>query len=165
MLTYKKLISILLLLLIFLLGCQNNNNTPSESTDERLDVPSEYGKLTNEVKEQRAHALIFVEEKMYTLPVTEVTVILENKGNESVEYGNPYYIDKLQDGNWFEVPHKEMIAFTMEAYELHSGESFKQEIALDDLKYTLTEGTYRIRKSVYANSEDFMIADTFELKE
>ena len=52
----------------------------------------------------------------------------------------------------------------MEAFELKPGETFEQKIAIENLDYELTDGEYRVRKSIQVGTESITIADKFEIE-
>lgn len=114
----RRIVFSFLLFFIVLVGCQQDSS-------ERKLTESTYGDLSQDVKEQQANISIHIKEASYALPVTELTVILENNGEVAVGYENAVYLDKWQDGTWMEVPFSEEMKFSMEAFELKPGESFE----------------------------------------
>ncbi len=160
----RRVVFISMLLLGIFMGCQDND--VNENPNPKLvEVESKYDHITNEVIEQQTNVSIHIEEENYSLPITELKVILDNKGDVSVGYDNPVYLDKLQDGIWVQIPYNDDLGFSMEASELRPGESTEQEIDPENLNYELTNGDYRIRKSIRVGTENIVIADKFEIKD
>lgn len=143
------------------MGCQVNE----DSNPELVYIESEYNNLANEVIEQDINISIYICEESYSLPITQLKVILDNQGETVVEYENPIYLDKFQDGEWGQIPYNDDLDFSMEAFELNPGETFEQEIAIENLNYKITEGEYRVRKSVQVGTKYITIADEFKIKD
>lgn len=89
-----------------------------------------------------------------TLTNTGVTLLLTNNTDKTYSYGNPFWIEKEQDGKWYKLKAKEGIAFTLPAYGIKSGEVKKWDLDWEDMYGKLTSGTYRIIKSVDIEKED-----------
>lgn len=154
---------ILVSIFIILMGCQNSVAN-EDLKQELIEVESKYDNITNEVINQQTNVGIYIGEESYTLPISKLSVILDNKGETPVGYNNPIHLDKLQDKKWVEIPYNDDFGFTMEAFELKPGKSFEQEIALENLNYELTNGEYRIRKIILVETKNIVIAHKFEIK-
>jgi len=155
-----KVVVMLILPFIILTGCQNNNSAENLLVDP-IKVESKYDNITNELKEEETKVGIYVDQDIYTLPFSKLVYTIENTGENSVEYDNSVYLDKLQDETWVQIPYKENLEFTMEAVILEPDQSDEQEIALEHLDYQLTKGNYRIRKEI----QDEVMAVPFEIKD
>jgi len=158
----RRIVFILVLLLIILMGCQTNSAN-EDSKRELLEVESDYDHATNEFIDNQTSVALYVDEGSYSLPFCQLKVILDNKGEVSVGYDHPVYLDKFQDGIWVQVPYNDELEFSMEAFELEPGETFEQEINQENLDYKLTNGEYRIRKSIQIGTENIVIADRFKI--
>lgn len=145
------------------MGCQDDDGNEN-SKPELLEVESKYDYLANEVIEQDTNVGIYLGEESYSLPITKLKVLLENKGKMAVEYDTSIYLDTFQDGVWVQIPYNDELDFSMEAFDLRPGETFEQAIAIENLNYELTEGEYRIRKSIQVGTENITIGDKFEIE-
>lgn len=160
---FKQRMIIMVLLSIILMGCQDNADN-EDSKRELLEVESKYDHSANEIIEQDTNVGVYIIEKSYSLPIAKLKVLLENKGKTAIEYDNSIYLDTFQDGGWVQIPYNDELDFSMEAFELKPGETFEQAIVIENLNYGLTEGEYRIRKSIQVGTENITIADKFEIE-
>lgn len=107
-----------------------------------------------------------------TLTNKGVTLILKNYSKNNYSYGNPYYIEKENDGEWSIVTPIHEMNFTLPAYGLEAG---KEEEFNIDFEYgygRLEIGKYRIVKEIFKssstnidNSIKFNVYAEFEIDE
>ncbi|MDY0393931.1 immunoglobulin-like domain-containing protein [Virgibacillus halophilus] len=102
--------------------------------------------------------------KRYSLPINKLKTVIHNKGTKTAVYDNSVYLDKLQDGGWVQIPYKDDLDFYMEVLELKPGEISKQEVTIENLDYELTDGEYRIRKSMQVGAEKLPLRTNLKLK-
>lgn len=149
----KMLVVILLVFIIFLIaGCGVNNK--KMKIDEKSSV-------------EIAKKNILLSLKKDSLTKTGATLILENKSNIVIQYGNSYEIEKKQEDVWHKIDVK--LSFTMPSYGLNSNET--KEIKLDwkNSYGELSAGQYRIIKSIDIEKEDgtyenFYVSAEFTIK-
>ena len=89
---------------------------------------------------------VIMQLKDNTLSNTGLTMILKNQSNINIQYGNPYSIEKYQNGYWKTVDLINDISFTLPAYGLNKGESKEISIDWESGYGKLINGRYRIVK-------------------
>lgn len=88
-----------------------------------------------------------------TLTATGLTMIISNKSNKDVWYGNPFMIEKYENGYWKTLKPINEMAFTLPAYGLNKNDSV--ELAIDwQFAYGELKGKYRIVKSFHYKEND-----------
>lgn len=91
--------------------------------------------------------------KENTLTHVGLTMIIENLSNKHLSYGNPYSIEKYEDGYWKTLRPINDVAFTLPAYGLNKGES--KELSINwEYGYGKLDGKYRIVKSFSYEEND-----------
>ena len=92
-----------------------------------------------------------------TLSNKGLTMIAKNLSDKDLEYGNPYTIEKYENGYWQSVETKNDIIFTLPAYGLKKNQSV--EIKIDwEYGYGKLKGKYRIVKSFSYKEKDKYIS-------
>lgn len=89
---------------------------------------------------------VIMQLKENTLSSTGLTMILKNQSNVDLQYGNPYSIEKYQNGYWKTVELINDISFTLPAYGLNKNESKELSIDWERGYGKLPNGKYRIVK-------------------
>lgn len=85
-------------------------------------------------------------------PHEEISIKIFNLGLRNLELGNPYIIEKKEDGEWVKVETVEDCPpFTREAYQLPPGTSYSQQ--LDWCSISEEPGSYRVSKDVTYDRE------------
>lgn len=158
-----KLITFLLLA-TFLIGCQQNSLNEDEKS-RPVEVEGEDEQLSNELIDGGRNVRLYMDQITYHLPFDTIVFAMENKGSESITYGNEVYLDKFQDGVWVQIPYHSHFGFTMEAYELKPGEVVEQEVSVENFDDELTGGKYRIRKSIQLEEVEAVLAFEFRIEE
>lgn len=97
-----------------------------------------------------------IEIKENTLTNVGLTMIVENLSGRDLEYGNPYFIEKYEDGYWRSASTINDLYFTMPAFELKNGESKELNINWE-YGYGKLRGKYRIVKDFsYKENDDYI---------
>lgn len=89
---------------------------------------------------------IIMQLKENTLSNTGLTMIFKNQSNIDLGYGNPYTIEKYQNGYWKTVNLINDMYFTMPSYQLNIGDSKEININWEYGYGKLSTGKYRIVK-------------------
>ncbi|MCP3027136.1 immunoglobulin-like domain-containing protein [Halobacillus sp. A5] len=149
--------SILLFTSILLLsGCLGETNAA-------LGETSKYGDLKSSYSEGHAEILMTTDKELYS-PGEAITVQFENKGEAAAGYGAALYLEKRDGDSWRKVPYEDL-SFTSESLSLSASSSEEQELPLEYIEGSLTDGTYRITKSFSVHSENVVLAAFFEVSE
>ena len=151
-----KLLLFLSIIIVSLTACIGQDPTT-------LEEPSSYGELPSELKSQGVSIQISSDQEAYSLPVEQLHLIIENTGSTELVFGNAVHLEKLEDDGWYQIPYKDM-AFTDIGILLAAGETHTDEVPVDQLHYQLQEGTYRIVKEFYNESEQTVLAAQFEVE-
>lgn len=161
------------------------NNTKVEFTQEYIITPSisgtyifkinaiyegkniEYYFMANISKISGEKVNLKMKLKENTLSNVGLTMIIENLSNKDLEYGNPYSIEKYENGYWKSVPTIMDIYFTMPAFGLKKGKS--KELSINwEYGYGKLKGKYRIVKDFsYKDNDEYVSFDKyleFEIK-
>ncbi len=134
MIPVKKIIAVLLALLLLLCGCSDEKNPLAESTgEEAIIIPDE-----NVPAEMR---VVYADERALKL---EIKNISENE----IIFSNDFNIQIFEDGKWCDLEIIENAAFTEPAYPVEPGETREDEIGFAYLYGSLSEGEYRVIKSI-----------------
>ena len=133
------------------------------NADERLK--------RDESLEQKNTGSVLIEVKEETRTLKGATFILRNTTDEEYSYGQPYTIEKYNNGNWKELETLtgDPLSWNAIAYTLKNNET--KELNIDwSLGYgELNSGTYRLvkndlRKSNSAESRTYTIYAEFDIK-
>ena len=126
---------------------------------------------TDEKTEQKNIGSVLLEVKEDTRTSRGATFIIKNSTDEEYSYGDPYAIEKFEDGTWKEIDtlKGEPLAWNAIVYSLRANE--EREININwSLGYgELKSGTYRLakhdlRKSVSPDSRAYSIYAEFDIK-
>ena len=83
-------------------------------------------------------------------------MIIENNSDRDLEYGNPYSIEKYENGFWKSASTINDLYFTMPAFGLKKGESKELNINWE-YGYGKLKGKYRIVKEFsYKENDDYI---------
>lgn len=149
-------------------------DTKVEFTDEYIVTPSisgpfivkinaiyegksiEYYFMTNISKTSGAEVNLKITLKENTLSNVGLTMIVENLSDRDLQYGNPYSIEKYENGFWKSAPTINDLYFTMPAFGLNKGES--KELSINwEYGYGKLKGKYRIVKDFsYKENDDYI---------
>ena len=94
--------------------------------------------------------------KENTLSSVGLTMVVENLSDRDLEYGNPYSIEKYENGFWKSAQTINDLYFTMPAFGLNKGES--KELSINwEYGYGKLKGKYRIVKEFsYKENDDYI---------
>ena len=149
-------------------------DTKVEFTDEYIVTPSisgpfivkinaiyegksiEYYFMMNISKTSGDEVNLKITLKENTLSNVGLTMIVENLSDRDLEYGNPYSIEKYENGFWKNAPTINDLYFTMPAFGLNKGES--KELSINwEYGYGKLKGKYRIVKDFsYKENDDYI---------
>lgn len=105
----------------------------------------------SEINESELNAnksvLMQTEQSMYPPGVKNIVAVIANNTSETLDYGAAYALERKQDEKWYSA-NMDDIAWIMIAYILSPGETQTHEINFEVLEGTLTDGEYRIIKSI-----------------
>ena len=88
-----------------------------------------------------------------TLTNVGLTMIVDNQSDRDLSYGNPYSIEKYENGYWKSVPTINDLFFTLPAFDLKKGES--KELSINwEYGYGKLQGKYRIVKKFSFKEND-----------
>ena len=127
----KKLIILVLISLFILTGCS--------SSLEKSDIKVESNGIEFFIKEG-------------TLTRSGVVLILKNNNDDTLYFGEPYEIEKYEDGSWRKIEVE--MYFNMPLYGLESGEEKEITFNWEHGYGRLNKGKYRIIKDVYFDKEE-----------
>ncbi|WP_050179596.1 immunoglobulin-like domain-containing protein [Domibacillus robiginosus] len=112
-----------------------------------------------------------LEKKQYTTKDTKAVLTLHNNSKKTFLYGREYLLEKNVNSTWHEVPFKERVGFTDEAYYLAPNETESETISFDIFSEKLSAGHYRIIKNFSDDEKEYSpeniipIAASFEVIE
>ena len=149
-------------------------DTKVEFTDEYIVTPSisgpfivkinaiyegkgiEYYFMINISKTSGDEVNLKITLKENSLSSVGLTMIIENLSDKDLEYGNPYSIEKYENGFWKSAPTINDLYFTMPAFGLKKGES--KELSINwEYGYGKLKGKYRIVKDFsYKENDDYI---------
>ncbi|WP_431802433.1 immunoglobulin-like domain-containing protein [Halobacillus andaensis] len=148
--------SVLIILVLFLSGCTGTTDVP-------MGKESKHGDLSDHQSEDGAGVKLETEEEIYKPPVEEINVTFENSGDTVIGYGSPLHLEKKVGNGWYEVPYQGL-SFTEDLLSLEPGDLKSQELPLEHIDGTITEGIYRITKSFSFDAGTVMLSAEFEVK-
>ncbi len=73
-----------------------------------------------------------------------MTLVMENRSDRVMLYGNGWSFERYEDGEWKPLPNREDAGFTMEGYTLYEYRKDTFHVSAFALAEPLTEGTYRV---------------------
>ena len=92
-----------------------------------------------------------------SLTNTSLTMILTNNSGKDLEYGNPYSIEKYENGYWRTLMPINDIAYTLPVYGLKKNDSIELDINWE-YGYGKLQGKYRIVKDFGYRENDHVIS-------
>lgn len=76
--------------------------------------------------------------------VERMTLIMENRTDQVMLYGNGWSFERYEEGEWVPLPNREDAAWTMEGYTLYEHKRDVFHVPTSAIQETLTEGFYRV---------------------
>lgn len=114
---------------------------------------SSYGEI--EVQED-----IYMEVNQQSVTKTGLELTIYNKTNEELGYGEDYFIEKQENGNWKAFPGKPDAIFAGIGILLKPNSSHQEKISFQEIYGELPTGKYRIIKEI----SEYIISAEFEVK-
>lgn len=78
--------------------------------------------------------------------ITTLIVSWNNETNHTITYGEMYWIERLENGEWIDCSLRDNI-FTLIGYQLKANEKIDKEYRLTDMYDISKSGTYRFRSN------------------
>lgn len=155
----RKLFSLFvaMLALIMLAACSHAQTKP-------LTQKSVHGELPSKSTLPELTLEMVTDQTEYPSSTKEIAFEIKNEGPATVNFGTPYYVEKREQGTWYEIPFKDNVAFTEIGLMLAAGEGYQGKINLTDLDYSLTTGDYRMIKRFHSNEKEIFLAVVFQVK-
>ncbi len=100
---------------------------------------------------------INIDIKDNTLTNKGLTMVISNKSDKDILYGNPFMIEKYENGYWKTLRPINELAFTLPAYELNKKDVVEQNIDWE-YGYGKLKGKYRIAKRFHYHEKDEVIS-------
>lgn len=92
------------------------------------------------------------ERASYLLGTKSIRVTLTNLTDTRMTSGEEYSIEIYKSQEWYVVPFRKTVSFTLVLWLLNQDIPFKQTLKLTDLNYHLSKGKYRVVKGVWGGS-------------
>lgn len=93
-------------------------------------------------------------QREYPVGVQSLTMLMENRGDSVMLYGNGWSFERWQDGGWQPLENRENAAWTAEGYTLMERSMASFNISTFALKEPLKEGLYRATGCALRVAED-----------
>lgn len=147
---YLYLLIYSLMICILITGCTDYNKTTEKNPQPSIQTKDLKPTTFDEVN-QLDDVIMTVKGETST----GLTVLLQNKSNSECIFGEYFYLERKQDGNWYKVPVtiKEDYGFEDIAYILPPHEETEWEVDWNWLYGSLESGEYRIIKDVHELTE------------
>ncbi|MDE5888901.1 MAG: hypothetical protein K2H20_02660, partial [Bacilli bacterium] len=149
------------ILLFATTGCnKTKEQTPEIKEADKCTVKP---KVESQIDIENTKVSLTLKEE--TLTNTGATFVLKNKSKNSITYGEPYWIEKEENGKWYVLETINDLVFNLPAYELKTNKSKELKIDFEYGYGKLASGKYRLVKKVTIdtkdNSEDLYVAAEF----
>ncbi len=141
----------LLLILISLTGCFNNEAESKEIFNVRKLEKSTFGRLGVATTEQDERIELSLEKKTYK-KVNKIILTIKNTGEREVTSDNSYQLEYLNGDDWFFIPVRKDIDFTMTGNILKPNTSSEIVIDFNNHTFNMKDGKYRIVKKIGKSS-------------
>ncbi|USG68171.1 hypothetical protein NDK47_13175 [Brevibacillus ruminantium] len=142
----------IILIVVLMAGCSH------EEENRPLVVPSEYGELPQTISENGTHVDITITGLPDKSSNTKLNLEIHNMGSSRIEHGVGYALEKFEQGTWYVVPFKQDTTFVDIGLTLKPGDSFLEIVDLKDYDDQFFQGEYRIRKSVFVDNQEHVLA-------
>ncbi|AYC30094.1 immunoglobulin-like domain-containing protein [Paenisporosarcina cavernae] len=151
----------IVIVLLLLTSC--SQETRLDSSEEKISPHNTDTGISNHLTDPTTDIHIYPDKEVYTTPIENVSLIIENNGQEAVVFGNGMYVERNENGTWYEIPYASF-EFGDVTGEIRSKEKIGEEVPVANLKSKLTPGTYRIVKSFFIDSNQTFLATEFEVE-
>lgn len=108
--------------------------------------------------------LVTLEVDKDTLSKIGVTLVITDNNEPSYGWGEGYSIQKKTSNGWADLEAEQDPIFTSIGYVLDENNQFNYKIDWSKYYGKLSNGTYRIKKSVYDNEYIYLYSNEFEIK-
>lgn len=117
---HKVTITVTIWVLLVVSGC-------SDAKINSLQEKSDYEDLPSKFNDKQTSLKIYSEKEVYSSSVDEIVFEIKNTGTTNLTFGEPIYVEKLEDGIWYQIPYIENLAFGAVGYRLESNNVSKQK--------------------------------------
>lgn len=157
----KRMLSILCLLALLLSGCGAGQNVPSEEKPKERPEPAEQEETAVQEEVPAPEGLtVEMERAVYDPSVERYTYFIRNNTDRSTGmFGEPYWVQKLENGQWRDLEAENGVAFTAIGYGLEPGGAMALTCWMGAFSEERTPGKYRLVKSI----EDEIGRETYTL--
>ena len=106
--------------------------------------------------------IVSVEFPVYDKSCEYVTLLIENKGDKSIQFGDDWSLEKKVLGSWMNVPFRENVGFNSILRILEPGKTFAASCYLTIFNGDIGNGEYRIIKKIdtITYSAEFQIGES-----
>lgn len=134
----KKTFRLLLLLAIIsvMTGCTPKDNSLIVSDQKDSDF------------DNSGDIVLSTQYQVYGNDIERIVCFIQNNTDKEYMYGEPYTVEKLIDGIWYQIPFPENSAWNAIGYTSSPNSTATIYISLSFLDYNFTDGTYRIIKMI-----------------
>lgn len=129
----------------------NDGSFHSLPSDEKgSDGQLEPSKYLSRTINPDSNIIVSTDKKAYPVGTASVLMNIENRTDERIGYGTDYQIEIFHDGNWYQVPYRDDVFFTLIYKYLgpHRKDRTDVSVSTDALKFSLQKGRYRIVKEI-----------------
>lgn len=143
------------------------NNTTSSYIPDGINVADEnnIGIPANSQKFDRSPENVTIKIDKETISPTSVTIIITDNNKDSYGWGVEFRVQKSVDGEWKDLKYiSDDLSWIEIAYELNKDNQLNQKLNIEKYYGKLSNGLYRIVKSIYDNGYVDIYSDEFEIK-
>lgn len=141
----------------------SNPDNPESKSESKTELNENVTETNESKKDEKINQLagVTMEIKENTLSNQGLTIVVNNKGEYDLTFGDYYYIEKEIDGNWHEVSyleHEHEIGWHDIGYEVLANSSYEFEPTDWEWLYgILEEGKYRfVKDGIVGRGEDIV---------
>ena len=98
--------------------------------------------------QQNEDVVFSIKDNKFFADTDEITLSFKNKSDTDYFYGTISYIESKSDGNWYSIPIKENVYWTMIGYQIPANSSTEQVFSIHTYYHDLQSGEYRIVKMI-----------------
>lgn len=110
-------------------------------------------KVGEKSNDDMQNELVSLTIKEATLTKTKATFMMENHTDETYTYGEPFSIEKAVDGVWHQLETVDELNFIAIGYDVEAKKSNEISIDWESTYGNLPNGTYRLVKYVFAETD------------
>lgn len=134
----KKIYKLLLILTILIIsfGCTIKDNSLIASDKKNSDFDTS------------GNIILTTQYKVYGKDIERITCFIQNNTEKESIYGEPFSIEKLIDGTWYQIPFPENFGWHAIGYIASPQSTTTIYIDLSWFDYSFTNGKYRVIKEI-----------------